>query len=276
MMSSVSKKQIEQAKKLDLLTYLQRYDSDELVRNGTNEYTTKSHGSLIISNGKWIWNKHRMGGRSALDYLVKVRGVGFVEAVEHLCRDSPVLLPAGTAHEARKAPAEKEKRLVLPEKHPRHTKAFAYLKWRGIDETIIKACIQNGTLYENRKVHKGKVYYNCVFVGYDKENAPRYAMLRGAFSAFRGEVDGSDKAFAFKYMPSENGGNFGTVCVCESAIDALSLATYQKQHASAAWQEVGYLSLGGTAPGALYQYLTDNPQINHVCLALDNDEAWSA
>ncbi len=38
---------------------------------------------------------------------------------------------------------------------------------------------------------------NCVFVGYDKENKPRYAGLRGTNtnSSFKGEVEGSQKNF---------------------------------------------------------------------------------
>ncbi len=42
---------------------------------------------------------------------------------------------------------------------------------------------------------------NCVFVGYDKENKPRYAGLRGTNtnSSFKGEVEGSQKKFFFQY-----------------------------------------------------------------------------
>lgn len=90
-MSRVSEEQIKTAKQMDLFSYLQRYEPDELVRSGTNEYSTKTHDSLKISNGLWIWNKHKMGGRSALDYLVKVRGMGFVEAVEHLAGLGPAI-----------------------------------------------------------------------------------------------------------------------------------------------------------------------------------------
>lgn len=86
---------------MDLPTYLQRYEPDELVRNGANEYCTKTHDSLKISKGLWIWNKHRIDGRSALDYLVKVRLMGFVEAVEHLpglCPDLRICLAEMVVH----------------------------------------------------------------------------------------------------------------------------------------------------------------------------------
>lgn len=276
-MSSVSNDQIAQAKQLDLLSYLQRYEPDELVPNGGSEYTTKTHGSLIISNGKWIWNKRGIGGRSTLDYLIKVRDMGFVEAVSHLSSLVPTsILPAGAVSGSSQEPTPGTLPFHLPPRHVRATRVEAYLAWRGIDAKIIRECITNGTLYEYRKVHSGKNYYNCVFVGYDNENAPRYAMLRGAFSAFRGEVAGSDKIHSFRYRPKDSSEQPGMVVACESAIDALSLASVHKLEGAAAWQAADYLSLGGTAPAAVLQYLADNPQTGHVCLALDNDEAGRA
>ena len=80
----VSNEQIARAKEWDLLSYLQRYEPDELVRTGPHEYSTVTHGSLKISNGKWHWFKGEIGGKDALSYLVHVRDMGFVEAVELL------------------------------------------------------------------------------------------------------------------------------------------------------------------------------------------------
>jgi DNA primase len=42
---------------------------------------------------------------------------------------------------------------------------------------------------------------------------------------------------------------------------------------SNAWDRYNYLSLGGTSPLALIQYLKDHPHADHVYLCLDNDEA---
>lgn len=49
----VSKAEIERARELDLLTYLQTYEPHELVRISSAVYSTRSHDSLKISNGKW-------------------------------------------------------------------------------------------------------------------------------------------------------------------------------------------------------------------------------
>ena len=73
---------IIQAKQMDLLTYLRNYEPYELVKFSGNTYCTRTHDSLKISNGKWIWWSRGIGGRSALDYLIKVKGYSFLEAVE--------------------------------------------------------------------------------------------------------------------------------------------------------------------------------------------------
>ena len=64
---------VQEVKRMDLLTYLKNYEPYELVHFSGNTYTTRTHDSLKISNGKWMWWSQRTGGRSALDYLIKVR-----------------------------------------------------------------------------------------------------------------------------------------------------------------------------------------------------------
>ena len=48
-----SKEVIKKAKEMDLLTYLQNYEPDELVHFSGDTYCTKEHDSLKISNGLW-------------------------------------------------------------------------------------------------------------------------------------------------------------------------------------------------------------------------------
>lgn len=59
----------------------------------------------------------------------------------------------------------------------------------------------------------------------------------------------------------------------ESPIDALSLATLFKARGVATWDRGHYLSLGGTSPLALLQFLYDRPEIDRIYLCLDNDKA---
>ena len=80
----MTKDEVARAREMDLLTYLRRYEPDELVHFSGNTYCTRTHDSLKISNGKWYWWSQGIGGRSALDYLTKVKGVEFRQAVEIL------------------------------------------------------------------------------------------------------------------------------------------------------------------------------------------------
>ncbi len=75
---------VREVKRMDLLTYLKNYEPYELVHFSGNTYTTRTHDSLKISNGKWMWWSQRTGGRSALDYLIKVRGYSFLERLKCL------------------------------------------------------------------------------------------------------------------------------------------------------------------------------------------------
>lgn len=259
-MPGVTKEQIEQAKKWDLLSYLQAYEPGELVKKH-GEYRTKSHDSLVISNGKWCWNSAGIGGKTALDYLIKVRGLDFVEAVETLCGER------SAAQWAFPPPIPKQeppKPFALPEASQCGAAMVSYLQDRGIDPDIISQCIGAGILYESRR------YQNCVFVGKDLEGKARFASLRGTHDGFRMDVEGSNKQYSFVLPAADPKSRF--LAVTESPIDALSLATVLKMQGDDP-ARYHFLSLGGTAPRALLQFLHDHPTVDHISLCLDNDKA---
>ena len=111
-MGYVSPEQIAQAKEIDLLTYLRSYDPYALVHVGGNTYCTREHDSLKISNGKWNWFSRGIGGKIALDYLIKVQGFSFTQAVEALVRQNFSPLP----YAPKAKPKEREPRkLLLPQ-----------------------------------------------------------------------------------------------------------------------------------------------------------------
>ena len=83
-MAYYSSEVITEIKQIDLLTYLKNFEPDELVTICRGNYSTKTHDSLKISNGMWYWFSKNIGGKSALDYLIKVRGYSFLEAVQFL------------------------------------------------------------------------------------------------------------------------------------------------------------------------------------------------
>lgn len=49
-MCYVTPEQIKIAKEMDLLTYLQNYEPNELIKETKNQYCTREHDSLKISN----------------------------------------------------------------------------------------------------------------------------------------------------------------------------------------------------------------------------------
>lgn len=253
------KSEIEAARSVDLLAYLQTREPGSVRRSGPHEYCLAEHDSLKISNGKWFWFSRGVGSNNALDFLVQVRGLNFTEAVR-------TLLDGNASYDAARwtpPPPKPRKPFALPEPHRDNYRAIAYLMGRGIDRPVIDLCIKAGSLYESKERH------NCVFVGFDGEK-PRFACQRGTFGSFKLDVEGSDKRFSFA-NPAARESN--AVNVFESPIDALSFASMERANwgGGSEWQVEHYLSLSGVASRALLQYLTDHPEINDVRLRLDND-----
>lgn len=268
-MSFIPPETIRKAREFDLLTYLQNYDSNNLVKISGDTYCTKEHDSLKISNGKWNWFSRGIGGRSALDYLIKVEGMEFTEAVEHIIN----CIGDRTIIRANKNITPKEKVLVLPKANPNNDSAIKYLESRGIDKDIINYCIETGRIYESYPNH------NVVMLGFDKYGTARYANLRGIGTDFKGEASGSDKRFSFGINAEKS----DTVHIFESAIDLLSYATMLKMNEQR-WDEHHLLSLAGvyrpgkelkdsSFPLALKQFLSEHPEVKKIHLRLDNDYA---
>lgn len=267
-MAYVKPELVERAKEIDLLTYLQVYEPENLVHFGGNTYCTREHDSLKISNGKWFWFSRRIGGWSALDYLVKVKGMSFTGAVQ-LLSGQVAALPPVSAYQPKQ---EEPKGLQLPRACRDNQRVLSYLRGRGIDREILQFCVSTGRIYESFP------YHSAVFVGHDAQGNAKYAAIRGVDSNFKGEARGSDKRFSFS-LPAEKGSC--TVHLFEAAIDLLSFATMAKL-AGRDWRSTHLLSLAGvyqpgntgknTIPLALSRFLMEHPEVQNIVLRLDNDE----
>lgn len=270
-MAFYSEEQIKQVRSIDLLTYLQTYEPTELVHVSGNTWCTREHDSLKISaDGRWMWWSRGFGGSSALDYLIKVKGMQFLDAMKILS-DESVMPAIETTRKDMPKPVKKE--LLLPEKSRSEHRVIHYLTGRGIDRDIVQECIGKGLIYESLP------YHNCVFVGYDETGKAAFACYRATNGErIMGDVSGSSKAYSFRLE-----GEGKTLHVFESAIDLLSYATLMKMK-TGEWRSDPMVSLGGIyapsgarssmkMPSALNNMLGNHPEVNTVALHLDNDKA---
>lgn len=260
---------ITEAKRMDLLTYLREYEPGELVKFSSNIYTTRTHDSLKISNGKRMWWSRGIGGKSALDYLIKVRGMDFVQAVQTIMGNGSVSFPT-----CKNIKSYEEQPLLLPQKSPTTEVVFDYLFGRGIDYEIINHCLEQELIIESLP------YHNAVFIGYDENKEPKYAAYRATNqSRIMGDCTGSKKQYSFRLTAE----NTGEVHLFECAIDLLSYATLMKLEGKD-WRQFNLVSLAGVyspkqkiedskVPVTLGRLLEKDKTIRRIVLHLDNDIA---
>lgn len=261
---------LQKAKEMDLLTYLMNFNPSELVKITEDTYSTKTHDSLIISNNLWHRFSTNEGGKTALDYLIKVEGYTLQEAARIILNNQNI--------EIKKVPKVENKvikSIVIPTRNSNNDKAIEYLINRGIDEEIVKYCIDNKLIYQEQKTN------NVVFIGYDNEHNIKYAGCRstGEKRIMR-DAKGSSKEFSFR-MLSET--NKSSIHLFESSIDLLSYATLLKIKGYD-WHNQNLIALAGVyqpankieqskVPITVLNFLQNNPNIKQIVLHFDNDRA---
>lgn len=262
---------VAEARQVDLLTYLKNYEPYELVEVCRNTYTTKSHDSLKISNGLWYWFTKGVGGKSAIDYLIKVRNYTFINAVQTVLGNIKIQAPVQYKQQEK----DKEKHLKIPIKAVNNDRAINYLLSRGIDKDIINYCVENKLLYQEEKTN------NVVFIGYNNDNIPSYAFCRATNQErFMREATGSNKRYSFKIKADKEN---NIVHLFESSIDLLSYATLLHLE-NKNWRAENLLSLGGIysskydvektkIPVSLTEFLEKNSNVKEIHLHLDRDLA---
>lgn len=258
----VTDKEIDAAKEIGVLEYLMNEEPDNLVKEGFASWHLRDHDSLKISNGMWHWFSQGIGGRNALSFLIKVRGVPFVDAVQQLL---------GISYHCRldlpppKLTTVYSRDFKLPKFHSDINRVRRYLTGRGISENIIEWC------YNNRLINEEQRYHDCVFIGYDGDTA-RFGCVRGTDSDIKKDLPGSDKRFSFA-INAEQPTN--TIHIFEAAIDLLSYATLLEMDGGN-WRELSLLSVSGVSasarlPLALETYLRVHDETDTVIIHFDND-----
>ena len=265
----VPKELVKKAKEVDLLTYFMNYNPSELVKKGVGTYSLKTHDSVIISNGLWHRFSTNEGGKTALDYLIKVEKMTLQEAVKSILNREIV------EYVVPKEKREENKKIVIPIRASTNKQAIEYLKNRGIDEEIIQECVDKKLIYQEDRTK------NIVFLGYDNEGNIKYAGCRSTNETiFKQDATGSDKSYSFRL---ESNTKTDTIYIFEGAIDALSYATFLKLYGMD-YKAKTLISLAGIyqpasdiskskIPLAIQRYLDKHPETKNIFLCFDNDKA---
>ena len=261
---------LKKAKEMDLLTYLMNFNPSELVKITEDTYSTKTHDSLIISNNLWHRFSTNEGGKTALDYLIKVEGYSLQEAARIILNNQNIELKQVPRTENKTT-----KTIVIPIRNNDNKIAIEYLKNRGIDEDIIKYCIDKKILYQEQKTN------NVVFIGYDNNHNIKYAGCRSTgVNRIMRDAKGSSKEFSFRLLSDTNK---ESVHLFESSIDLLSYATLLKIKGYD-WHNQNLIALAGVyqpankieqskVPLTVLNFLQNNPSINQIVIHFDNDRA---
>ena len=170
---------IERAKNTDMIALLESEEGFSFKSTyGEREFKCIEHNSLVVNGNRrrWYWNSRQVGGNNAIDYLVKIRGMNFRDAVLHLVgdREQTAYTPIRNAV-TENVSVSKPVRFVLPEQahfpdgRRNYSNIIAYLnKGRGIDMNIINALIASGQIYQ------GVQYNGLHIVGYNDEGMAFY------------------------------------------------------------------------------------------------------
>ena len=170
---------IERAKNTDMIALLESEEGFSFKSTyGEREFKCIEHNSLVVNGNRrrWYWNSRQVGVNNAIDYLVKIRGMNFREAVLHLVgdREQTAYTPIRKAV-TENVSVSKPVRFVLPEQahfpdgRRNYSNIIAYLnKGRGIDMNIINTLIASGQIYQ------GVQYNGLHIVGYNDEGMAFY------------------------------------------------------------------------------------------------------
>lgn len=248
-----TEEQKERARTTDLVSFL-RAQGETLKRSG-KEYEWRDGSDKVTVRGNLWFHQYDREGGDAIDFVKRFYHKSYPEAVSFLNGEGIGTLHAAPVPQKQRTPFE------LPERNENMRRAFAYLmNRRGIDRGVIDAFAHHRMIYESAK------YHNVVFVGFDKDGNPAHANMRGtgSESTFKGNAEGSIPEYSFHWIGKSN-----RLYLFEAPIDMLSFISMNQDN----WRSHNYAAACCTSDRVMFQMLEDNPNITHVCLCYDNDEA---
>ncbi|WP_209443605.1 DUF3991 and TOPRIM domain-containing protein [Paenibacillus camerounensis] len=252
-----SKEQIELANRVNLIEFANSHGY--ILENGGHRalHAKQSGGLYFFREGNKYYHFSTDTHGGPIDFVMQFWNMNFKEAVSYLLENK---LPE---YNSLSHVVKERGKLALPDKAPNFRRVEWYLiHIRGIDLQIVTFLMHEKKLYQQNKTG------NCVFVGYDENQNPRYCSLRGCSPErpFKQDREYSDKSYPFHIA-----GTSQLIYVCESPIDAMSHATLVKL-AGRDWRDDHRISLGCLSDQALERFLNQYPDINEIIFCLDNDQ----
>ena len=256
--------QLDRAKNADIIAFLGAYNGWTFKKTG-QYYQCNQHDSFLVYADRhgFVWNSRNISGGDTIDFLRKVEGKSFPEAVEAITGETaPVVCQLAPVYRSEAG------KLVLPPKAAgKYDRVFAYLaNTRGISPAVISDFMKSKQIYQDTKG-------NCVFVGYDEKGTAKFGAVRTTMTdrKYRGDCKNSDKRYAFHQIGTDT----TRVYVFEAPIDLLSHCTMTDQAfgKTGAYREQTRLALCGSSDVALKAFLERHPEVTTINFRLDNDEA---
>lgn len=280
-MALYTQEQIDKANQTNLEEFLQQ-KGERLKKTGSESVliykdSSGEHDSISVRRNRWYDHKNMRGGYP-LKFMQEFYGMNFRTAMKELLHgEEPELGRKKNAEQEKPNVSEKtevngntakcedgtkKSEFKLPEKDSNMKRLFAYLlQTRFLSKDVVKSFVAQKTLYQEKE------HGNIVFVGTDKEGAPKSACKKSTAEqakGFRMTVAGSDCRYGFCWR-----GENTKLYVFEAAIDLMSFITLRNDE----WKADSFLALDGLSPKSLLQFLEDQKNIHEIFLCLDHDAA---
>ena len=247
------------ARETNLADFLEEHG--ETVKKSGSEFVWLDGEQKVTLRGNLFFHQYEQKGGDAIDFVRKFYGKNYVEAVQMLLGSNVDIQPVAKKeyHEHR------QKDLKMPPKNDSMKRVFAYLLMtRGIDKSVLQEFVRQNMVYESAD------YHNAVFIGYDENDTPRHANMRGTGTKnpFKCNAVGSQPEYSFHWN-----GTSSYLFLFEAPIDMMSFIS---MHSHQDWKQHSYAAACSVADKVLFECLKNNPQIKNVYLCFDNDQAGQA
>ncbi len=245
-----------------------------LEQHRYDQHKWKSDAHIISINGEKFYDHLAMkGGGGAIDLVMHVQGLNYIEALSWLRGSSPYVTYSYIPNKPLKGKQAQEE---LPDKFPAcHIRDES--KWldvkryltekRGLSEQLVSELHQQGMIHADCR--RNAMFFRHSLGDNFSRGEAIGASLRGTEGDFKGLTPGTRREagyFWFQLGQEE----VKRVILTESPIDAMSVATLEQQHPDGATVYLG-VDGAGSVPEAALRSLIDRG--GQVIVAYDHDRA---